>query len=475
MKSPGAMRAHLTLRALTPTLLVLHISLKIFIPRPTLAIDLILFNTISLLAALIIFLAPTYNDLWGRRILGSAIGLWSVGSFISTWNSFFDFHIFAGLIDITYSLFYPFALFGIVRLLGDGGSDGPEGRVSLLETLIFTLGSSSVLAALLFHFAKEYFEGSTLSIYLTVLYPVGDLLLLIAVLTMALISGSGNRTVLVTLGVAIFSICDIYFIIQSALGRYTFTSLTDDGWLLGIVLIADSLWHPRQSHRRSDTATAVAAESALIGASLLLLLSALRPNYFPGFLLIPSIITIALAFLKLSMALRHSRRLDEDHELARIDELTGLANRRRFLSELEIFRRKQGTLLLLDLNGFKAVNDRYGHHVGDRVLHIIAQRFEKALPHRTLLARLGGDEFGVLVYGGVEEGEECAAALRATLTYPVRDGEVVVHLGVAIGVVPNDQEENSIEELMRRADRDMYREKRSGLANYRPAGVSYQP
>ncbi len=474
MELRGSTATHLIIRSLTPALLAFHIALKIFLPHPTLAIDLILFNTISLLAAIIIFQAPKFNDPWGRRILAIAIALWSAGSFISTWNSFFAFHIYATLIDISYSLFYPLALFGLVRLLSSTGSQGPEGRVSLLETLIFTLGSSSILAAVLFHFASKYFEGSTFSIYLSLLYPVGDLLLLVTAMTMALVNRSGSRTLFITAGAAIFSLCDIYFLILSALGRYTFTSLTDDGWLLGIVLIADSLWRPRKSIRPSDAVTAIATESALFASAALLFLSALRPNLFPGFVLIPSFITIALAFLKLSIALRHSRKLDEDHELARIDELTGLANRRKFLAELELFRRKEGTLLLLDLNGFKKVNDRYGHHVGDRVLRSIAARFIKALPHRTLLARLGGDEFGVLVYGSAELGHECADALRATLTYPVRDGEVVVNLGVAIGVVPNDQEGNSIEDLMRRADSAMYREKRSGLANYLPTGASYQ-
>jgi diguanylate cyclase (GGDEF)-like protein len=475
MKRIASVSTHRKLRALSYALLLSHAALKIFIPRPTLALDLFLFNAISALSALTIFYSPRFNDRWGRRTLGAAILLWTFGSFISTWNSFFAFHLYPTLIDISYSLFYPLCLFGLVRVLGDRAPDGTGRGVSLLETAIFTVGSTSVLAALLYHFASKYLEGSAFSIYLSILYPVGDLLLLVIALTMAVVSKSGMRTLLITLGAAIFSIVDIYFLILSALGRYTFTSLSDDGWLLGIILIAESLWHSPKSHRRSAAATAIAAESALFVAALLLLLSALHPNDFPSFLLLPAFLTVGLAFIKLSLALRQSRQLDEDRELARIDELTGLANRRRFLSELEIFRRKEGTLLLLDLNGFKVVNDRYGHHVGDRVLRIVAERFTKALPHRTVLARLGGDEFGVIVYGPPELGIECAAALRATLTYPVRDGEVVVNLGVAIGEVPNDREENSIEELMRRADSAMYREKRSGLANYLPTEPISRP
>ena len=459
------------LRALIPALLILHIVLKILIPRPTLALDLIIFNSISLLSAIAIFQSSPTNDRWGRRTLASALTLWSIGSFISTWNSFFTYQLPSFLIDASYSFFYPLALFGLLRLLGDRRQEGSN---SLLETAIFTLGSSSVIAALLLHFAEKYFDGSTVSIYLSLLYPIGDVLLFVMAMTMTLISQRGARTILFTLGIAIFAACDIYFLILTALDRYTFTSLSDDGWLLGFVLIADSLWHPQTSRKRSDRVTGIAASAALLAAALLLLLSALRPNYFPGFVLIPSFITITLAFIRLSLALRQTRRAEEDRELARTDELTGLANRRRFMAELELFRRKEGTLLILDLNGFKEVNDRYGHDAGDRVLQVASQRFIKALPYKAMLARLGGDEFGVIVYGPPENGIECAAALRATLTYPIRSEDIVVNIGVAIGVIPNDQEENSIQELMRRADKAMYREKRSGLANYRPAAISFQ-
>ena len=112
--------------------------------------------------------------------------------------------------------------------------------------------------------------------------------------------------------------------------------------------------------------------------------------------------------------------------------------------------------MILDLDGFKPVNDNYGHEVGDRVLQQVAQRFSRSLPSWALLARLGGDEFGVLVDGSHESVMEIALALRATLSYPfVINGDAIT-IGVSIGVADN----NGAEDLLLRADKAMYAAKR---------------
>ena len=149
--------------------------------------------------------------------------------------------------------------------------------------------------------------------------------------------------------------------------------------------------------------------------------------------------------------------------MARTDELTGLPNRRRFLSELEILRRKEGTLLLLDLNGFKAINDQYGHEVGDLLLKQVTTRFSRAIPSDVLLARLGGDEFGAIIYGTANYATEIALALRATISYPFSLPAGEIFIGVSIGSVANDQATENKEGLLRRADAAMYEAKRSGV------------
>ena len=190
-------------------------------------------------------------------------------------------------------------------------------------------------------------------------------------------------------------------------------------------------------------------------------IAALKPNYFPAFVLIPGFATITLAFIRMALALRDARSVSTERELARTDELTGLPNRRRFLAELENFLTKEGTLLLLDLDGFKIVNDKYGHEIGDQLLKQVTTRFTRAIPDNVLIARLGGDEFGVIIYGPATLGTEIALAIRATTSYPFSLSVGEVTIGVSIGSVTSEGENPNKEELLRKADSAMYEAKRS--------------
>ena len=189
----------------------------------------------------------------------------------------------------------------------------------------------------------------------------------------------------------------------------------------------------------------------------------MRANYFPVFVLVLAFLTISLAFLRMALALRDAKMVSEDREHARTDELTGLPNRRRFIAELELLRRKNGTLLLLDLDGFKAVNDSYGHEIGDQLLKQITVRFNRVLPNDVLIARLGGDEFGVIIYGNRNIGTDIALALRATCTYPFTLSVGDVQVGVSIGSVTTEGPTTTKENLLKRADAAMYEAKRTGV------------
>jgi diguanylate cyclase (GGDEF)-like protein len=152
-----------------------------------------------------------------------------------------------------------------------------------------------------------------------------------------------------------------------------------------------------------------------------------------------------------------SHHLNDESQLALVDELTGLANRRRIISELSTFSEGEGAFLLLDLDGFKPINDQYGHGMGDQLLVEIAERFTRALPQSAVVARLGGDEFGVIVKGSYEETLEGAYALRASLSYPFTISGQKISVGVSIGYVHNDGRGD----LLKRADMAMYQAKNS--------------
>ena len=115
--------------------------------------------------------------------------------------------------------------------------------------------------------------------------------------------------------------------------------------------------------------------------------------------------------------------------------------------------------MLLDLDGFKPINDKHGHEIGDRILREVAKRFNRTLPQGALLARLGGDEFGVLIRGSYEEALESANALRASVSYPFSIDGREISVGVSIGIVHND----GAGDLLKRADAAMYRAKHLGM------------
>jgi diguanylate cyclase (GGDEF)-like protein len=236
-------------------------------------------------------------------------------------------------------------------------------------------------------------------------------------------------------------------------------SLLDIGWVVALLLIAESFWQPGIDTKAREGINPVLISISVSLSATVLALIAIRPDYFPKFIVIPAIATLALAFARMALALTQAKNIGQERLLARTDELTGLPNRRRLVSEIDSFIEKEGALLLLDLDGFKPINDAHGHETGDKVLQQVALRFERALPHGALLARLGGDEFGVLFEGGHESAVEVALALRATLSYPFHINNQEIQLGVSIGVAKNTGDND----LLVRADNAMYKAKREGL------------
>jgi diguanylate cyclase (GGDEF)-like protein len=275
--------------------------------------------------------------------------------------------------------------------------------------------------------------------------------------------GFSRRGAAMSVGAIVFALTDFLYLWQNINGVYFMGSVLDVGWVIGILFIAESFWQPGiDSKAREGISPILISISVSLSATLLALI-AMRPEYFPRFVLIPAIATLMLAFARMALALSQARNIGQERLLARTDELTGLPNRRRLVTEIDAFELKEGALLLLDLDGFKPINDAYGHETGDRVLQQVALRFERALPHGTLLARLGGDEFGVLYEGGHESAVEVALALRATLSYPFHINNQEIKLGVSIGVAKNTGEKD----LLVRADNAMYKAKREGLGVYR--------
>ncbi len=153
-------------------------------------------------------------------------------------------------------------------------------------------------------------------------------------------------------------------------------------------------------------------------------------------------------------------------ELAMRDPLTGLPNRRVLLDALDRAVERPplpGTahaVFLLDLNGFKRVNDRYGHAAGDEVLRAVVGRFQRAARTDDVFARLGGDEFAVLARN-VTKADARAIGSRFidALSNSVRTGDTTHDIGVAIGAALLPADGETAEKILRHADVAMYRAK----------------
>jgi diguanylate cyclase (GGDEF)-like protein len=401
---------------------------------------------------LTLFASPAHNDPLAIAFLTCALGSWIFGSALSSYGQFFASPSAINyLVNIAYALFYPFALVAIPRIMSKREKIAV---VEILDASIFGLGLSSIATALILSQVISVGGGQG---FFEILYPVCDLAIAITIAITFITQRLNMRFMVLALGFSLYLAFDYLYLWKSSQGQYTFGTVFDNGWVLGLVLISQSLWfQPANSQHSFSIHPAIIALSIFISPTLLAMM-ALRPGIFPTYILIPTITTLFLAFIRMTVSLRQAHDLGDEKTLARTDELTGLPNRRRLIAELETFSRVEGALMLLDLNGFKQVNDQCGHGAGDEVLIQIAARFARVLPQSALLARLGGDEFGILFSGGSESALETVQALKACVSYPFLIDGKNISVGVSIGHVNN----NEGGDLLAKADAAMYVAKRS--------------
>ncbi|HYH22756.1 MAG TPA: PAS domain S-box protein [Azospirillum sp.] len=181
------------------------------------------------------------------------------------------------------------------------------------------------------------------------------------------------------------------------------------------------------------------------------------------------------AVVALARDITERKRAEERiYHLAHYDALTDLPNRRLLMDRLDralALAARHGRMvavLMLDLDGFKPVNDRYGHEAGDELLTVIARRLETAVRRADTLARLGGDEFVVVLseVKTVDDAEMVAGKIIAAINEPVAMCGGTIHIGASVGIGLYPADGSDAAAVMRAADQAMYRAKADGRNQY---------
>jgi diguanylate cyclase (GGDEF)-like protein len=199
------------------------------------------------------------------------------------------------------------------------------------------------------------------------------------------------------------------------------------------------------------------------------LLGQTGPAFATGFGVLGLIVALLLYWLWRSSRALESKHIDAERQATQ-DPLTRLPNRLSFERQFDRILREQGpsrqlaTLLMLDLDRFKQVNDTLGHHAGDDLIRAVGERLRHVIGPDPILARLGGDEFAILCLAELEEAEvmEVCRKVIEAIGRPFRIGGNEAFVGVSIGVVLARPQDRNRHELTRRADIALYEAKSSG-------------
>jgi diguanylate cyclase (GGDEF)-like protein len=187
--------------------------------------------------------------------------------------------------------------------------------------------------------------------------------------------------------------------------------------------------------------------------------------------------TISIAFILLAMA---KERTEHRHKTAAlVDPLTGIANRRAFLQDGEMKLKRQSSdphpiaVMLLDLDNFKSINDRFGHATGDRVLQLFAETGNRFMRRNDLFGRLGGEEFAAMLFDtGRDRALAVAEDIRAAFAEATREveGRSVVAT-VSIGIVISHDAVLDLSALLAQADHALYLAKDNGRNRIEVASI----
>ncbi len=322
--------------------------------------------------------------------------------------------------DVFYLAGYPLMLAGIVAYV--------RSRVGRMSAIVWTdvaMGALCVTAigsSLLLDYVLANTTGTPLQVGVAVAYPALDLVILAVAAGAVALTGwrPGRALALVALGVVAMAVGDGIYTYTSLAGSYTESAWYNCLWPLATVLVAAAALQPSPPHRETGPASGwrAFASPTIFALGVFALLMLERQDMDEPAIEALTIATLAALVLRLVLTFAENQKLVVKLET---DPLTGLFNRGKLVYDLDRLLSSEEPsphlLVILDLDGFKAYNDAFGHPAGDALLVRLGRQLATAVGEAGRAYRMGGDEFAMLIPGEGDAArsaaEAGAAALRA--------------------------------------------------------------
>ncbi|MFP5254960.1 MAG: diguanylate cyclase domain-containing protein [Acidimicrobiia bacterium] len=414
---------------------------------------------------------------WTWLALGA--GLWTAGELIWTWIEVVEDRSvpFPSTADVAYLGATPFIVVGVVAFAGGGRTAWFQLR-NLLDSLLVATTALFVTWALVLGPVWRGDNGDAFATVVSVAYPMTDLALAVLAIVVVRRTDTSHRAALTWLAASllVMGVVDSAFTWMLNQGTFSAQHPIVMLWPAAYLLLAYSTTRAEEETEPQsgpEPLTAVVAPyvplvaAAAVAAPRLASAEALGP-----FLTAVGAVAVVLVLarqvlttwdLRATVAALRAREA-ELHRLAHQDPLTGVANRARLTERLEhLLTRPDAApaVVYIDLDGFKEVNDRFGHATGDQLLVEVSQRLVACTDEHMLLARLGGDEFVVLVEHGHDAARAVARCILRSFEQPFHHQGEQIPFRASLGIA-SAPAGGSPEEAVRRADAAMYAAKSNG-------------
>ena len=394
--------------------------------------------------------------------LGLGVLAWAAGEIIYTLKYGTATAPVPSLADPFYLAYYPGALYAVWRLARQRLASAD--RYLILDGLISSFAAAAVVSAAIFGAVWSTAGHKPEEVLTNLAYPVGDMLLLAAAIGVFSLTGwrPGRAWLVLGAGFVVGMVADSIYLYQQAVGTYHVGEVTDSLWPAAMLALAVAAWvrPPPQRERPVESMTMVAVPGvfALVALGVLVTSMFHRLNDLAVALAAASLLTvIARAALTLAENLRLLARARQE---ALHDVLTGLANRRMLLLDLEAMLAEATeedplVLVMFDLDGFKAYNDAFGHMAGDGLLARLGRNLDASITPFGRAYRIGGDEFCALIRPQPPGVDTIVGTAVAALT----DRGEGFEIGSSHGIVFLPREASGMTAALRLADERMYHDK----------------